>query len=47
MLNPSDFHGTMQQGKDEKDTNCWTSPGGSGFMIRGKTYLKDNTKVSA
>nr|GMC65105.1 protein ENHANCED DISEASE RESISTANCE 2-like isoform X1 [Ipomoea batatas] len=45
MLNPSDFHGTMQQGKDEKDTNCWTSPGGSGFMIRGKTYLKDNTKV--
>ncbi|XP_019197995.1 PREDICTED: protein ENHANCED DISEASE RESISTANCE 2-like isoform X1 [Ipomoea nil] len=44
-LDPSDFHGTLQQGKDEKDTNCWTSPGGSGFMIRGKTYLKDNTKV--
>ncbi|RAL53688.1 hypothetical protein DM860_015416 [Cuscuta australis] len=45
MLNPSNFHGTMQQGKDENDTNCWTSPEGSGFMIRGKTYLKDYTKV--
>ncbi|CAH9070358.1 unnamed protein product [Cuscuta epithymum] len=45
VFNSSDFHGTMQQGKDENVTNCWTSPGGSGFMIRGKTYLKDYTKV--
>ncbi|KAL3535964.1 hypothetical protein ACH5RR_004425 [Cinchona calisaya] len=44
-LEPSQFHGSMQRGRDETDTNCWTSPSGTGFMIRGKTYLKDSTKV--
>ncbi|KAI3771820.1 hypothetical protein L6452_02989 [Arctium lappa] len=44
-LDPSDFSGSMHQGKGDADTNCWTSPGGNGFKIRGKTYLKDNTKV--
>lgn len=44
-LDPSQFHGSMQQGKDEVDNNCWTSPSGTGFMIRGKTYLRDSTKV--
>lgn len=44
-IDASQFHGSMHQGKDETDTNCWTSPGGSGFMIRGQTYLKDNAKV--
>ncbi|KAI3496047.1 hypothetical protein L1887_38397 [Cichorium endivia] len=40
------FPGSMSEGKTENDTNCWTSPSGTGFMIRGKTYLKDNAKVS-
>ncbi|KAI3827486.1 hypothetical protein L1987_01562 [Smallanthus sonchifolius] len=33
-------------GNSETDTDCWMSPSGKGFMIRGKTYLKDNAKVS-
>ncbi|XP_021634839.1 protein ENHANCED DISEASE RESISTANCE 2 isoform X2 [Manihot esculenta] len=41
----SQFHGSLPKGKDEKDSNCWTSPGGMGFVIRGKTYLKDSSKV--
>ncbi|XVF35508.1 hypothetical protein REPUB_Repub18cG0151600 [Reevesia pubescens] len=39
------FNGSLHKGKDETNSNCWTSPSGSGFMIRGKTYLKDNAKV--
>nr|XP_016493723.1 PREDICTED: protein ENHANCED DISEASE RESISTANCE 2-like [Nicotiana tabacum] len=45
-LDPSQFHGTMRQAKSESDSDCWCSPSGSGFMIRGKTYLKDSTKVT-
>ncbi|KAJ8560776.1 hypothetical protein K7X08_022636 [Anisodus acutangulus] len=45
-LDPSQFHGTMRHGKGEGDSDCWSSPSGSGFMIRGKTYLKDSTKVT-
>ncbi|XP_051149212.1 protein ENHANCED DISEASE RESISTANCE 2-like [Andrographis paniculata] len=44
-LDASLFHGTLRKAKDEFDKNCWSSPDGSGFMIRGKTYLKDNMKV--
>ncbi|XP_010245529.1 PREDICTED: protein ENHANCED DISEASE RESISTANCE 2-like isoform X1 [Nelumbo nucifera] len=44
-IDASQFHGSMCQGKDETDVNCWASPGGQGFMIRGKTYLHDNSKV--
>ncbi|KAK7291984.1 hypothetical protein RIF29_07580 [Crotalaria pallida] len=44
-IHPSDFHGSLHKGKDDNDTNCWTSPSGKGFMIRGKNYLKDNSKV--
>ncbi|KAK4414999.1 protein ENHANCED DISEASE RESISTANCE 2 [Sesamum alatum] len=44
-LDPSQFHGSMRRAKDEADKNCWSSLDGSGFMIRGKTYLKDSTKV--
>ncbi|XP_061375754.1 protein ENHANCED DISEASE RESISTANCE 2-like [Gastrolobium bilobum] len=44
-IHPSDFYGSLGKGKDDKDTNCWTSPSGKGFMIRGKTYLKDSSKV--
>ncbi|XP_011084030.1 protein ENHANCED DISEASE RESISTANCE 2 isoform X2 [Sesamum indicum] len=44
-LEPSQFRGSMRKSKDESDKNCWSSLDGSGFMIRGKTYLKDSTKV--
>ncbi|KAL0403943.1 UNVERIFIED_CONTAM: protein ENHANCED DISEASE RESISTANCE 2 [Sesamum radiatum] len=44
-LDPSQFRGSMRKAKDESDKNCWSSLDGSGFMIRGKTYLKDSTKV--
>ncbi|KAI4344241.1 hypothetical protein L6164_011489 [Bauhinia variegata] len=44
-IDPSNFHGSLPKGKDDADTNCWTSPSGGGFMIRGKNYLKDNSKV--
>ncbi|XP_071910866.1 protein ENHANCED DISEASE RESISTANCE 2-like isoform X2 [Coffea arabica] len=44
-LDAFQFHGSMQRGGDETDTNCWTSPSGTGFMIRGKSYLKDSIKV--
>ncbi|KAJ6831262.1 protein ENHANCED DISEASE RESISTANCE 2 isoform X1 [Iris pallida] len=44
-IDPSQFHGSLDQGKGKHDTNCWSSPIGQGFMIRGKTYLKDHSKV--
>ena len=44
-IDPSQFRGSLHQGKGETDTNCWTTPTGQGFMIRGKNYLKDNSKV--
>ncbi|XP_020688979.1 protein ENHANCED DISEASE RESISTANCE 2-like isoform X1 [Dendrobium catenatum] len=44
-INPSQFHGSLHQGKGESDTNCWTKPSEPGFMIRGRTYLKDCSKV--
>lgn len=45
-LDLSEFSGSLQKGKSESDSNCWTSPSGSGFKIRGKTYLKDSAKVT-
>lgn len=45
-LDSSQFRGSMRRAKDEADKNCWSSPDGSGFMIRGKTYLKDSMKVN-
>ncbi|KAJ4951312.1 hypothetical protein NE237_028144 [Protea cynaroides] len=45
-IEASQYHGSMSQGKDVTDTNCWSCPGGEGFMIRGKTYLKDNSKIT-
>lgn len=44
-LDPTQYQGSMHQGKDEAGSDCWTSPDGAGFKIRGETYLKDNTKV--
>ncbi|CAO2822540.1 unnamed protein product [Amaranthus hypochondriacus] len=46
-IDPSQFCGSLHEGKDDNDINCWTNPGGSGFMIRGSTYLKDYVKVRA
>lgn len=46
IINPLQFQSSLHRGKDDTDANCWTSPSGMGFMIRGKTYLKDNSKVS-
>ncbi|KAI7757404.1 hypothetical protein M8C21_007156, partial [Ambrosia artemisiifolia] len=43
-IDSSEFCGSMQKGKSESDSNCWTSPSGAGFKIRGKTYLKDSVK---
>lgn len=45
-LDPTQYHGSMHQGKDGADGDCWTSPDGAGFKIRGKTYLKDNNKIA-
>ncbi|KAK8980261.1 hypothetical protein V6N11_061475 [Hibiscus sabdariffa] len=45
-VDASQFNGSLQEGKDDADTNCWTSPGGAGFMIRGKTYLKNSAKIT-
>ncbi|KAL2929930.1 Protein ENHANCED DISEASE RESISTANCE 2-like [Bienertia sinuspersici] len=44
-LATSQFCSSLREGKDDDDINCWTNPGGSGFMIRGQTYLKDYAKV--
>ncbi|EPS71915.1 hypothetical protein M569_02843, partial [Genlisea aurea] len=44
-LDPGQFYGSMRKAKDEADKNCWSSPDGSGFMIRGKSYMNDSMKV--
>ncbi|XP_027338393.1 protein ENHANCED DISEASE RESISTANCE 2-like [Abrus precatorius] len=44
-IDACDLHGSLRKGENENDTDCWTSPSGEGFMIRGKNYLKDNSKV--
>lgn len=44
-IDPIKFCGSLREGKDDDDINCWTNPGGAGFMIRGNTYLKDYNKV--
>ncbi|XP_019441179.1 PREDICTED: protein ENHANCED DISEASE RESISTANCE 2-like [Lupinus angustifolius] len=44
-IRPRNFHGSLRRGKDDNDTDCWASPSGKGFMIRGKNYLTDTSKV--
>uniref|UniRef100_A0A1J3CIU7 Protein ENHANCED DISEASE RESISTANCE 2-like n=1 Tax=Noccaea caerulescens TaxID=107243 RepID=A0A1J3CIU7_NOCCA len=44
-IDQSQLKGSLRKGNGDKDSNCWNSPSGMGFMIRGKTYLKDNAKV--
>jgi len=45
-IDVSGMNGSLRRGENDKDTDCWTCPSGEGFMIRGKNYLKDNSKVS-
>ncbi|KAG8087562.1 hypothetical protein GUJ93_ZPchr0010g9380 [Zizania palustris] len=44
-IDSNHFHGTLRRAKSEDETNSWSAPGGENFMIRGKTYLTDYTKV--
>eukprot|EP00252_Welwitschia_mirabilis_P000858 TRINITY_DN10836_c0_g1_i1.p1 TRINITY_DN10836_c0_g1~~TRINITY_DN10836_c0_g1_i1.p1 ORF type:complete len:747 (+),score=140.44 TRINITY_DN10836_c0_g1_i1:155-2395(+) len=44
-IDPKEFSGSLRRLVSESDSNCWDDPGGSGFMVRSKTYLKDYTKV--
>ncbi|XP_020276988.1 protein ENHANCED DISEASE RESISTANCE 2-like isoform X2 [Asparagus officinalis] len=44
-IDPSQVRSSLHRANGENDTNCWTTPTGRGFMIRGKNYLKDNCKV--
>uniref|UniRef100_A0A0D9X891 START domain-containing protein n=2 Tax=Leersia perrieri TaxID=77586 RepID=A0A0D9X891_9ORYZ len=45
IIDSNQFHGTLEQAKSEDHSNSWSEPGGEKFMIRGKTYLTDYTKV--
>lgn len=36
---------SLRQGYDDADSDCWSDPGGQGFMVRGRTYIHDNIKV--
>ncbi|KAI3933655.1 hypothetical protein MKW92_053266 [Papaver armeniacum] len=45
-VNAVQVHGSLRVGKDDADADCWTSPDGQGFMIRGQTYLKDSSKIT-
>ncbi|XP_024530767.1 protein ENHANCED DISEASE RESISTANCE 2 isoform X2 [Selaginella moellendorffii] len=44
-INMKLFKSTLRHQSSEKDQNCWCDPGGQGFMVRGKTYMKDYLKV--
>ncbi|XP_047073041.1 protein ENHANCED DISEASE RESISTANCE 2-like [Lolium rigidum] len=45
-IDSSHFHGNVRRAKSEDDPNSWSAPGGEKFMIRGKTYLSDYTKIA-
>ncbi|XP_078150944.1 ENHANCED DISEASE RESISTANCE protein (DUF1336) isoform X2 [Carex rostrata] len=42
----SQLNGSLRQAKSEQESNCWSSPSGNGFMIRGQTYLTDHSKIA-
>ena len=44
-INLSQFKGSLPQAITAKDSSCWMDPGGSEFMVRGQSYLKDYMKV--
>lgn len=36
---------SLRQGHGDTDSDCWSDPGGQGFMVRGRTYIHDSIKV--
>ena len=44
-INLNQFKGSLPQAITVKDSSCWMDPGGSEFMVRGQSYLKDYMKV--
>eukprot|EP00250_Pteridium_aquilinum_P016191 c22992_g1_i1 orf=435-2675(-) len=36
---------SLRKGLGDSDSDCWSDPGGQGFMVRGRTYIQDNMKV--
>lgn len=44
-IDTNQFKGSLHLGKSKTDSDCWADPGGTGFMVRSKTYLKDYSKV--
>ncbi|KAJ3704668.1 hypothetical protein LUZ61_008373 [Rhynchospora tenuis] len=45
VIDWNQLNGSLRRAKSEQDSNCWSSPSGDGFMIRGKTYLTDHSKI--
>lgn len=37
--------GSLRQGNSDVTSDCWSDPGGRGFMVRGRTYIHDCIKV--
>ncbi|XP_024522558.1 protein ENHANCED DISEASE RESISTANCE 2 [Selaginella moellendorffii] len=44
-LDVNAFKGSLEPASPSKDCNCWEDPGGKGFMVRGRTYTRDNLKI--
>lgn len=44
-IDTNQFKGSLHHGKSKTDSDCWDDPGGTGFMVRSKTYIKDGSKV--
>lgn len=44
-IDTNQFKGSLHLGKSKTDSDCWADPGGTGFMVRSKAYLKDYSKV--
>eukprot|EP00249_Psilotum_nudum_P005386 c18824_g1_i1 orf=416-2629(+) len=44
-INLNQFKGSLREGTSDTDSNCWSAPGGNGFMVRGRTYTNDFIKV--
>ncbi|KAG6548451.1 hypothetical protein Mapa_009938 [Marchantia paleacea] len=44
-IDGSAFKGSLRRSVYDKDSDCWSEPGGKGFMVRGRTYNDDSLKV--
>ncbi|KAL3700947.1 hypothetical protein R1sor_018969 [Riccia sorocarpa] len=44
-IDANGFKGTLRRCLNDKGSDCWSEPGGSGFMVRGRTYNDDGLKV--